>query len=156
MRELLNEYGQTVLTALGAFFVLALAFTVVFVGGTRGLTGAAGKAAEVGGETSPGLSNAAAVAAANSATHTLTQQSDCITVGVPTAAGSIMSSTDTSAVFSVAGVTDENREDALENGSVSYDRKTHSVTANRRGIYSIEFRASGKQLVRKTVSITAL
>lgn len=155
MREIMNEYGHMLVNAAGFLVVIAIAFSVVFFG-ARGIVAATGQAATIEGDTSPGLSNAATVAGINSASYTLSQQTDCITVGVPTAAGSILSSTDTTAVFSVTQVTDENREDALENGSVSYDRKTHSVTANRRGIYSIEFRVSGKRLMRKTVSITAL
>ena len=154
MKMIIEEYGSTVIVAVVA--VLIIGFLFVFpIGGGRGVVGAIGANFSIGGDASPNLSEADKVAQNNDASYTLDQTSNCLTVGSSTALSSFVTSTDSSAVFSVAWAKDNKGNDAVGNGELTYNRKTHSLTANKRGIYSIEVRASGKQLMRQTFVLTA-
>lgn len=154
MKIIIEEYGSVVIDAVVAVLIIGLLF-VFPIGGGRGIVGAIGANFSIGGDVSTNLSEADKVAQNNRASYTLDQKEDCLTVGAATPLSAVASSTDSTAVFSVAWAKDNNGNDAIENGALTYNRKTHSVTANKRGIYSMEIRASGKQLMRQTFVVTA-
>lgn len=154
MKLIVEEYGGTVIAAVVA--VLIIGFLFVFpIAGERGVVGAIGANITIGGDASANLSEADMVAQHNKASYTLDQTTNCLTVGAATPISSFVSSTDSTAVFSVAWAKDNKDDDAIENGALTYNRKTHTLKANKRGIYSIQVRASGKQLQNKTFVLTA-
>lgn len=154
MKIIIEEYGSVVIDAVVAVLIIGILFVFPIAGG-RGIVGAIGANFSIGGGVSPGLSEADKVAQNNKATYTLDQKEDCLTVGTATPLSSVASSTDSTAVFSVAWAKDNKDDDAIENGALTYNRKTHTLKANKRGIYSIQVRASGKQLQNKTFVLTA-
>lgn len=120
------------------------------------MLGAVGASLEIGGDMSPGMSEADLVAQHNSVTYEIKQTTNGLKVGEKTPLSSVFQSTDDAAVFSVAWAEDNKRNDAIESGAITYDRKTHSITVNKRGIYCLHLRASGKQLMRQTFDIVAI
>lgn len=155
MKVIIEEYGGTIIAAVVAMLILGI-LLVFPVGGQRGLLGAVGASLEIGGDMSPGMSEADLVAQHNRVNYTVDQKSDFLAVGTSTPLSSIFTSTDSTAIFAVSWAQDNNGQDAIENGELTYDRRTHSITANKRGIYSIQMRASGKRLISKTFVFTAL
>ncbi len=154
MKMIVEEYGNTVIAAVVAVLILGFLFVFPIAGG-RGIVGAIGANLTIGGDVSSNLSEADMVEQHNRASYTLDQTTNCLTVGAATPVSSFVTSTDSTAVFSVAWAKDNNDDDAIGNGELTYNRKTHTLTANRRGIYSIQVRASGKQLMNKTFVLTA-
>lgn len=155
MKIIIEEYGGTIIAAVVAMLILGI-LLVFPIGGQRGLLGAVGASLEIGGDMSPGMSEADLVAQHNSVTYEIKQTTDGLKVGEKTPLSSVFQSTDDAAVFSVAWAEDNKRNDAIESGAIAYDRKTHSITVNKRGIYCLHLRASGKQLMRQTFDIVAI
>lgn len=154
MKEIFSEYGRTILAALAFLFIIALAFTVPILG-QKGLLAATGSKSEISGSAGTGLSSADAIKNINSVHYEIRQNNTELKTGVKTPINSILTSTDATAVFSVTEVEDEQRNDALKNGDVVYDRTAHAITVNRRGFYSVQVRASGKQLQRYSFVVYA-
>ena len=155
MKMIIDEYGGTIITAIVAMLILGILLALP-IGGQKGLLGAVGASVTIGADMSPGMSEADRVAERNRTTYEITQTSDGLKVGTKTPLSFIFQSTDNTAIFSVAWAEDNKKNDAMENGSITYDRKTHSITVNKRGIYCLHLRASGKQLMRQTFDIVAI
>lgn len=155
MKMIIEEYGGTIITAIVAMLILGILLALP-IGGQKGLLGAVGASVTIGADMSPGMSQADKVARHNSVQYEVKQTSDGLKVGQAMPLSSIFSSTDSTSVFSVAWIKNNEGVDAYDNGEVTYDRKNHTITANKRGLYYIEVRASGKQLIRKTFLLTAL
>ncbi|MGN0414436.1 MAG: hypothetical protein ACI4FX_02965 [Agathobacter sp.] len=154
MKEIMTEYGRTVLAAIAFLLIMAVAFSIPILG-KSGLLAATGSKTQVTGSAGTGLSSADAIKDVNSVTYEITQNTTEIKTGQKVPLGNLLTSTDNTAVFSLTAVVDENKNDMLESGDVVYDRSSHSVTFNKRGFYSIQVRASGKQLQRYAFVIYA-
>lgn len=154
MKQILSEYGNTVIAAVAFLLIIAIGFTVPIMG-ERGLLAATGSKVEISGSASTGLSSADAIMAINNVDYEITDNTTNIKVGEKISLNSILTSTDTTAIFSVTSVKDEQRNDSIKNGDVTYDRGQHAVTFNKRGFYTIQVRASGKQLQRYSFVVYA-
>lgn len=143
----MTEYGRTVLAALAFLLIMAVAFSIPILG-ERGLLAATGSKTEVTGSAGTGLSSADAIKNVNGETYEIMQNTTEIRTGEKVPLGNLLTSTDNTAVFSLTAAEDEEKNDVLKNGDVVYDRSSHSVTFSKRGFYSIQVRASGKQLQR--------
>ena len=100
MKEILSEYGRTILAALAFLFIIALAFTVPILG-QKGLLAATGSKSEISGRAGTGLSSADAIKKINSVHYEIRQNNTELKTGVKTPINSILTSTDATAVFSV-------------------------------------------------------
>lgn len=152
MKQILQEYGNAIIAAFAFVLIIAAAFTIPIMGAS-GLLAAVGTKATVTGETSPGLSSADAIQDVNRPVYEVDRTETKITAGVQAPLNTLFTSTDPDVVFSITRVMDEDRNDCLKAGDVVYDRRTHSVTFNQRGFYTISLRASGKQLRRTTFNV---
>lgn len=156
MRELVNEYGRTILAAVAFLLIVALAVSTPILG-MNGLLTATENSSPVTGSATTGLKETDDVKTSNRyvSNDSLTQpnqESYVVKRGVNTPLKSLFLTYDewksgtknNNIVYSLISVVDENKKNCLKLGKVSYNRRNHSINFSRSGFYTVTVSASVK------------